>query len=140
MLSSLSGHSQIESRYALLQLIGRWWRPYRVIPGPRDASVSFGAGRVCFRDIVERDARLLVAERVEQSHTAGYRFLRGGVTRGRKVYGAEAGNRVLVLRVIFLCRRECSAENKFASRTCPLPERQPIPHLPCSVTSAYETQ
>ena len=61
----VDGQSPIESRRALFQFLGRRWRPYRVIPGPRDAPVGHGAGWVCLRGIVERDARFLVAERVE---------------------------------------------------------------------------
>ena len=60
--SSRQWPGPIESRRACLQFVGRRWRPYRVIPGPRHAPVGHGAGRVCLRGIVEREARFLVAE------------------------------------------------------------------------------
>ena len=106
-----SGQRAIESRRALLQFLGRRRRPYRVIPGPRDAPVRHGAGRVGLRGIVERDSRFLVAERMQQSRCAGDQLLRRGVAGGRKVHRAETGNGVLVLRVIFLGKRESSAQN-----------------------------
>ena len=46
----------------LLQLLGRRWRPYWVIPGPRNALPGDGASRVFLRGIAEREARLLIAE------------------------------------------------------------------------------
>ena len=58
----VNGQSPIESRHACLQFIGRRWRPYRVIPGPRHSPVGHGAGRVRLRGIVEREACFLVAE------------------------------------------------------------------------------
>ena len=48
----------IHSRRALFQFLWRRWRPYRVVPGPRDAPIGHGARRVGFRGIVERDGAI----------------------------------------------------------------------------------
>ena len=63
---------------------GRRRRPYRVIPGPRDAPISHGAGRVGLGGIVERDARLLVAERMEQRRSAGNQLCAGALQEVRQ--------------------------------------------------------
>jgi hypothetical protein len=49
---------------------------------------------------------------MEESRSAGDRLLRRGVAGRGKVHRAEAGNGVLVLRVIFLRRRKDSAQNQ----------------------------
>jgi len=74
--------------------------------------VGHGAGRVGSGGVVKRQARFLVAERVQQSGSARHQLLRRGVAGGWKVYCAEAGNGVLVFRVIVLGSRECSNQNQ----------------------------
>src|ERR1017187_7137109 len=81
---------------------------------------------------------------MEQSRCAGDQFLRRGVAGGRKVHRAEAGNGVLVLRVIFLCRREYSVENQWPEShpsswkgvsppsVCPVRPPQPASLLECA--------
>ena len=106
------GQGPIQGGRALLQLVRRRRRPDRVIPGPGNAPVRHAAGRVGLGRLVERESRFLVAEGMQQGGPAGNQCLRLGVAGGRKVHRAQAGNGVLMLRVIFLARgRECSGQN-----------------------------
>src|SRR5262245_39331519 len=68
-----SGQSELYRLCALLQLIWRRRRPYRVIPGSGHAPISHATGRVGFGGFIECHARFLIAERMQQSRSAGNR-------------------------------------------------------------------
>ena len=66
-----------------LQLVRRWRRPDRVIPGSGDAPVRHTARRVRLGR-AEREARLFVAEGMQQRRSAGNQGLRRRVAGGRR--------------------------------------------------------